>query len=191
VSRIYRPADFEALLRKHSDTSSSRQYEHTERAKTDWGSRGSSSPERQDREVSPFHRDDSDRFRCTYRHRDREYSLRESEIQTLIEIGKFQVIPADDLARLGYNGDRSRMENDIQNLRRQGLIEQRGIEGHRSYSERVLALTKESHRLLARENLAADRQAICHGFVKPKDNSKPQCTSSGTTPLRKSLRCGT
>jgi hypothetical protein len=169
VSRVYRPADFDAFLRKHSSSSCSRQYENEERAQTDWGSRGSSSAERQDRGVSPFHRDDSDRFRTTYRCPNREYSLRESKIQTLIEVGKFRVVPADDLTRLGYKSDRSWMENDIQNLRRQGLIEQRHIEGHRSYSERVLALIKEGHKLLARENLIRKGQTNYHGLVKPKE----------------------
>ncbi len=114
-------------------------------------------------------RDSSDRFRTTYRDRNREYSLRESEVQTLIELGKFRVVPADDLARLGYRGDRSRMENDVQHLRHQGLIEQRNIEGHDSSSKQVLALTKEGHKLLLRHNFIPNGQTIYHGFVKPKE----------------------
>jgi len=51
----------------------------------------------------------SDRSRTIYRGRNREYSLRVSEIRTLIEVGKFRVVPADDLARFGYNGDLSRI----------------------------------------------------------------------------------
>ena len=99
-----------------------------------------------------FHFSPSDEYKATgtaYRERNREYSLRESEVRTLIELGKFRVVPADDLARLGYRGDRSRMENDVQHLRHQGLIEQRSIEGHESYSKRVLTLTKEGHKLLS------------------------------------------
>ena len=38
--------------------------------------------------------------RTIYRGRDREYALRASEVRTLIELGKFRVVPADDLARL-------------------------------------------------------------------------------------------
>lgn len=169
MSRAYRPADFEALLRKHSDTSLPRQSEQTDRAQVDRGSRGSSHAERQSRDPKTPDRGNSDRFRTTYRDRNREYSLRESEVQTLIELGKFRVIPADDLARLGYRGDRSRTENDIQNLRHQRLIEQRSIEGHSSYSTRVLTLTKAGHRLLSQSQLVPERQAIYHGFVKPKE----------------------
>ena len=169
MSRVYRPADFEAFLRKHSDTSLSRQSEQTDRAQMDRGSRANSHSDRQSRDQRASNRDNSNRFRTTYRDRNREYLLRESEVQTLIELGKFRVVPADDLAQLGYRGDRSRMENDVQHLRHQGLIEQRSIEGHESYSKQVLALTKEGHKLLLRQNLIPDRQAIYHGFVKPKE----------------------
>jgi hypothetical protein len=135
----------------------------------DRGSRASSHGDRQSRDQRDSNRDNSDRFRTTYRDRNREYSLRESEVQTLIELGKFRVVPSDDLARLGYRGDRSRTENDVQHLRHQGLIEQRSIEGHESYSKQVLALTKEGHKLLLRHNFIPDGQTIYHGFVKPKE----------------------
>ncbi len=106
MSRAYRFSDFEAFLRKHSDTSLSRQSGHADRLQLDRSSRESSPIERQSRDRTNIHRDDSDRFRTTYRHRNREYSLRESEVKTLIDVGKFRVIPADDLARLGYRGTR-------------------------------------------------------------------------------------
>jgi hypothetical protein len=169
VSRAYRPADFEAFLRKHSNTSPSRQTEQVDHVQMNRGSRAGSPTDPQSRDQKASNRDNSDRFRTTYRQPNREYSLRESEVRTLIELGKFRVVPADDLARLGYRGDLPRMESDVQNLRRQGLIEQRGIEGHESYSKQVLTLTKEGHRLLSRQHLIPDRQAIYHGFVKPKE----------------------
>src|SRR2546421_12985880 len=40
----------------------------------------------------------------------RGYDSRESEIQTLADLGKFRLINAEDLARHGYGGDRGRME---------------------------------------------------------------------------------
>jgi hypothetical protein len=79
------------------------------------------------------------------------------------------MVPADDLARLAYCGDRERMENDVRNFCRQGLVEQHSIEGHESYSKQVLSLSREGHRLLTRENLVPHRQAIYHGFVKAKE----------------------
>ena len=110
-----------------------------------------------------------DRSRTIYRGRDREFSLRASEVRTLTDIGKFRMVPADDLARFGYHGNRSQMESDVRSLTRQGLVEQRTIEGHSSYSAKVLTLTKEGHRLLVRGQLVSSRQATYHGFQKPKE----------------------
>ncbi|HVB59426.1 MAG TPA: hypothetical protein VNE63_23720 [Candidatus Acidoferrales bacterium] len=110
-----------------------------------------------------------DRSRTIYRSRNREYSLRDSEVRTLTDLGKFRVVPADDLASFGYQGDRSQMESDIRGLTRQGLVEQRNIEGHSSYSTKVLTLTKDGHRLLECAQMVSHRQATYHGLVKPKE----------------------
>lgn len=169
MSRAYRPADFEAFLRKHSSTSPSPRSEHGDRSRLDRGSRGSSATERHTREPSLLHRDNSDRFRTTYRDRNREYSLRESEVQTLIEIGEFRVVPVDDLAQLRYTSDRARMENDVQNLRCQGLLEQHSIEGHDGHSKNVLVITRDAHKLLTHQNWIPEGQAIYHGLAKPKE----------------------
>lgn len=109
-----------------------------------------------------------DRSRTIYRGRDREYSLRDSEVRVLTDVGKFRVVPTEDLARFGYQGDQGRMEADIRNLRKHGLVEQRTIEGHSSYSTKVLTLTKEGQRLLKHAQLVSSRQATYHGFAKPK-----------------------
>ncbi len=111
----------------------------------------------------------ADRSRTIYRGRDREYSLRFSEVRTLTDIGKFRVVPADDLTRFGYQDHRAEMERDVRNLIRHGLIEQHTIEGYSSYSTKVLTLTKDGQRLLERAQLVSNRQATYHGFVKPKD----------------------
>ena len=170
MSRAYRPADFEAFLRKHSDTSPSRQSEHGDHSSIARVSRRGSLPtERHGREPNLLHRDNSDRFRTTYRYRNREYSLRESEVQTLIEIGKFRVVPVDDLAQLRYTSDRARMENDVQNLRCQGLLEQHSIEGHDGRLKNVLVITRNAHELLSRQNRIPEGQAIYHGLAKPKE----------------------
>src|SRR5580704_10170191 len=111
----------------------------------------------------------SGRLRTIYRGRDREYSLRESEVRTLIDLGKFRVVSADDLVRFGYDGDRSQMESDVRNLARHALVEQKTIEGHASFSTKVLTLTKDRHWLLERAQLVSHRQATYHGLVKPKE----------------------
>ena len=51
------------------------------------------------------------------------------------------------------------MEADIRNLRKHRLVEQRAIEGHSSYSTRVLTLTKEGHGLLRRTQCVSDPRA--------------------------------
>jgi hypothetical protein len=84
-------------------------------------------------------------------------------------LGKFRVVPEDDLARFGYQGNHALMQSDIRSLTRQGLVEQRTIEGHSSYSTRVLALTKDGHSVVERAQLVCSRQATYHGFVKPKE----------------------
>ena len=107
--------------------------------------------------------------RTIYRGRDREYSLRDSEVRTLTDVGKFRVVPTEDLARFGYQGDQARMEADIRNLRKHDLVEQRTIEGHSSYSTKVLTPTKHGQRLLKHAQLVSSRQATYHGFAKPKE----------------------
>lgn len=107
--------------------------------------------------------------RTIYRGRDREHSLRDSEVRTLTDVGKFRVVPTEDLARFGYQGDQARMEADIRNLQKHGLVERRMIEGHSSYSTKVLTLTKEGHRLLKHAQLVSSRQVTYHGFAKPQE----------------------
>ena len=72
----------------------------------------------------------------------RGYDLRESEIQTLADLGKFRVINADDLARHGYGGDRGRMERETESLMRHGLVEEKRFEISLSKNTRMYTLTK-------------------------------------------------
>jgi hypothetical protein len=83
----------------------------------------------------------SNRFRSTSHDRTRSYALRESEIFALVELGKFRVISTDDLSRFAYDGVKDRLEQDLQNLKKQGLISQRGIEARSHPKFWVLSLT--------------------------------------------------
>ena len=184
MSRAYRPADFEAFLRKHSNSSLSRKTEQLDRAQLDRASRAGS-PQR-----SPVSRPESfqqRQFRPFPHHLPRPqsgYSSRESEVQTLIELGKFRLVPADDLAQLGYSGDRSRTENDVQHLRHQGLIEQRSIEGHDSYSKQVLALSTKRGTSFFRVTILfpVDRRSI----TVSSSPGKPATTLISTASITKS-----
>jgi DNA-binding PadR family transcriptional regulator len=102
-------------------------------------------------------------------HRYRGYGLRESEAQTLADLGKFRVIAADDLARFGYNGERGRMEQETANLVRQGLIEEKRVETSLSRTTRMYTLTRTGRGLLAKSGRVPKGQEVYSGFVKPKE----------------------
>jgi len=124
------------------------------------------------RPTSPDHRDlplRSDRERIQYSDRNRMYSLRSSEIQTLTDVGRFRVVAVEDLAHLGYPGDRSRMDSDLSNLARQGLLQRRGTSALKKESQHVLTLTKQGQGFLRRQGLVPEDQTIYSGLVKPKE----------------------
>jgi hypothetical protein len=110
-----------------------------------------------------------ERDRKHYADRDRTYALRSSEIHALTEVGKFRVVGVDDLATFVYNGDRERMQSDIRNLARQGLVEQRATTPLKKESRRVLTLTDQGQRLIRRHGFVPGDQAIYSGLVKPKE----------------------
>ncbi len=99
----------------------------------------------------------------------RGYELRESEIHTLTDLGKFRVINADDLARHGYGGDRGRMERETESLVRQGLVEEKRVEISLSKSTRMYTLTKAGRRLMRGSGRLPHDQEIYSGFVKPRE----------------------
>ena len=101
--------------------------------------------------------------------RDRAYLLRNSEIHSLTEIGRFRVIAARDLAKHEYQGNNERMEKDIRHLRKHGLVTNRTVEISRKKSLRVVTLTKTGHRILKNANRVRDDQAIYHGLRKPRE----------------------
>lgn len=146
---------------------------HGKENEADWLDR--QQQERGDRERPPLAREErveeilSQRLRSTYVDRDKTYSLRDSEIHALSEVGKFRVVATEDLAQFAYNGDHSRMESDVENLRRQELVKETKLAdvGHKPTP--VVTLTKEGHRLLSRGKVVPYDQAIYHGLKKPKE----------------------
>jgi hypothetical protein len=87
----------------------------------------------------------------------------------MAEVGKFRVVGVEDLARLVYAGDQNRIESDLRNLARQGLVELRGTSALKKESRQVLTLTKQGQRLIRRHGFVPEDQAIYSGFVKPKE----------------------
>jgi hypothetical protein len=131
--------------------------------------------DRSERNRPPLAREDrvqemlSQRTRTQYTDRNKTYSLRDSEIHALSEVGKFRVVAAGDLAEFAYNGHRSRVENDIENLRRQGLMKETTIADPEHNPTQVVTLTKEGHKLLSRGKILPSSQATYHGLKKPKE----------------------
>jgi len=109
------------------------------------------------------------RYKKTYQNRDRDYSLRESEIFTLKELGKLRVISVEDLDRFAYDENRPRLEQDLQHLKNQHLIADRQIDAPGNPNLRVVALTGAGKRFLRHENLVPKEQALYDGFRKPKE----------------------
>ena len=101
--------------------------------------------------------------------RHRGYALRESEAQTLADLGKFRVIAADDLVRFAYHGDRVRSERETGNLTRQGLVEGKSVETSLSRTTRMYTLTTAGRRLLLASGRVPVGQEIYSGFVKPRE----------------------
>jgi len=101
--------------------------------------------------------------------RDRGYRLRESEIRTLVDLGKFRVVDAADLADLAYGGQRDQMQNDLRNLLRQGLV-RKGVFAGPEYTPReLLTLTKRGQRLIGANRMVPRDQSMYSGFVKPRE----------------------
>jgi hypothetical protein len=101
--------------------------------------------------------------------RDRGYRLRDSEIRTLVDLGKFRVVAAADLADHAYGSQHDQMQNDLRNLLRQGLVRKGVFEGPEHTPRELLTLTKRGHRLVRANRMVPREQAIYSGFVKPRE----------------------
>ena len=101
--------------------------------------------------------------------RDRGYSLSETEIRTIVELGKFRVIATHDLSQHANAGNRELTDSDVHNLIRQGLVRKGAFEGPEANPRELVTLTKRGHRLLRANSLAPQGQAVYYGFVKPRE----------------------
>ena len=100
---------------------------------------------------------------------DRTYLVRESELQTLVEVGTFRAVAAPDLARLSYGGDSQRMERETRRLKEQSLLSEKTVRGGRNKAVRLVTLTKKGARLARKSGIVPEGQALYHGFVKPRE----------------------
>jgi hypothetical protein len=101
--------------------------------------------------------------------RDNGYRLRDSEIRTLADIGKFRVVATADLTHLAYDGRPEQAQQDLQNLLRRGLISKGTFAGPEQTPRELVTLTKRGYRLLRASRTIPKNQTIYYGFVKPRD----------------------
>jgi DNA-binding MarR family transcriptional regulator len=100
--------------------------------------------------------------------RARAYDLRDSEVQTLADIGAFRAIKTEDLVQYRYDGDARRARGDLKHLVEEGLVQRRTTYPNRDV---YVGLTRKGRRYIERnrpEN-AASRQVFYHGFVKRRE----------------------
>ena len=114
-------------------------------------------------------REEQSDSRRVYYFRDRAYLLRDSQMHSLEEIGKFRVIAAADLAQFAYAGNRERMEKDIRSLAREFLVSDKTLEISQKKTLRVVTLTKAGHRLLKNTNQVPGNQSTYQGLVKRRE----------------------
>jgi hypothetical protein len=107
--------------------------------------------------------------RTVYEVRGRTYRLRNSEIATMVELGKFRAAAKENLAEFVYGGSDDRMRPDVENLVRQGLVEMKSIPHEEMGSRKLLTLTKNGHRFLTQTQSAGKGQALYHGFANPRE----------------------
>ena len=107
--------------------------------------------------------------RARHQDRGRTYLLRSSEMEAMIDMGRFRTIDVRDLARFVYRGDASHMKQDLRSLRRQGLIEEKTVFRAHKPARKVVTLTDQGHRVVSKASVLGKGQRAYHGFVKPKE----------------------
>jgi|SRR5215472_4162363 len=97
------------------------------------------------------------------------YHLSESEIRTIIDLGKFRVISTHDLTQHGYSGKRERADHDLGNLISRRLVRRGVCEGPEAIPRELLTLTKAGRELLRTSGLVSQYQAVYEGFARSRE----------------------
>jgi len=175
VSRDHSPEEFTPLSNdpRDSDPAANRQIRHSDLAQSSREQGPGSDPQddgrlKPSRDPEPL-KTRSVEPRKAYEVRGRTYRLRTSEIQTLIELGKFRAVASKDLEQFTYDGEKDRMRPDVQNLIRERLVAERTIPHRETAPRRLLTLTKQGHHFLRSTKSVPKNQAIHYGFTKPRE----------------------
>jgi len=87
----------------------------------------------------------------------------------MADIGRFRTVDVRDLSRFIYGGNETRLKYDLENLRAQGLVEEKTLfRAHRN-ARRLVTLTAEGQQIFRKTSGLPNEQRIYHGFVKPKE----------------------
>jgi hypothetical protein len=90
-------------------------------------------------------------------------------MEAMIDMGRFRTVDVQDLARFVYRGNASQMKQDLQNLRGQGLVEEKTVFRAHKSARKLATLTDEGHRIVSKAGGLSEDQRLYHGFVKPKE----------------------
>jgi DNA-binding PadR family transcriptional regulator len=90
-------------------------------------------------------------------------------MEVMTDIGRFRTLDIQDLSRFAYRGDTARMRQDLESLRKQGLVEEKTVFRAHKPTRKVVTLTDEGHRIVTKLGGLRGGQRIYHGFVKPKE----------------------
>ena len=101
-------------------------------------------------------------------HRNHSYRLRDSEIRTLTEVGRFRTMDTADLQNHEYSGDRRRASADLDSLRDQGLVETHRIRTANGGRLDVVVLSEDGRDLANRFDQAPEQRHYS-GLVKPRE----------------------
>jgi hypothetical protein len=97
------------------------------------------------------------------------FRVRESEVEAMVELGKFRAIAQEDLVEFFYAGDKDRFRSDTQNLIRRGLIQAKAIPHETTGSRTLLTLTELGHRFLTETRAGGKDQVLYYGFTKLRE----------------------
>jgi hypothetical protein len=87
----------------------------------------------------------------------------------MADIGRFRAVDVKDLARFAYQGDEARAKYDLENLRTQGLVEEKTFFRAHQSARKIATLTERGQRVARKASGLAREQRIYHGIVKPRE----------------------
>lgn len=94
------------------------------------------------------------------------YSIADSEMRTLVDIGTFRTLTINDLAKHRYAGNHAQAQAKVRNLVRQGFVRIRTSHPTKAV---YAALTRQGKEMLNRRRTQGNRQMYYAHFVKPRE----------------------